>query len=313
MISQYFSKLNSVSKIILTLLVVVLVFLFTFFLGVMLVLPFFNVSLTDLDEYLNQVSSQNIMLLKLLQIIQAFGLFIFPALICAFLFGRSIAEYLYLKGKTSAISIVLVIVIIISIVPFINFLSFVNSQMSLPESLSALETWMKTSEARAMQLTESFLNVSTIGGLLLNIFMIAVLPAIGEEFLFRGIIQRLFTEWTKNIHWGVLIAAAIFSGFHMQFYGFIPRLLLGVMFGYMLVWSKSMWLPVLAHFINNVMAVISYYLINTGQISKSVENIGADYTMAIPALISLLISAVVFYLLLKFEKQNKNTITEVKI
>ena len=102
-----------------------------------------------------------------------------------------------------------------------------------------IEKWMKDAEESAAEITKAFLDVKTIPGLVFNVFMIAFLPAVGEELLFRGIIQRIFTDMTKSHHWGIWISAILFSAMHFQFYGFVPRVLLGALFGYLLVWSGS--------------------------------------------------------------------------
>jgi membrane protease YdiL (CAAX protease family) len=125
-------------------------------------------------------------------------------------------------------------------------------------------------------LTKKFLEIKSTPELMLNLVMIALIPALGEELLFRGIIQRIFTDWSKNVHAGIWISAALFSAMHMQFYGFIPRLLLGVLLGYMLVWSGSLWLPILAHFFNNASAVIAIFLYNRGSISMDPDKIGIE-------------------------------------
>jgi uncharacterized protein len=127
--------------------------------------------------------------------------------------------------------------------------------------------------------------------------MIAILPAIGEELMFRGVIQRIFTNWTKNYHWGIWISAFLFSAMHMQFYGFLPRMLLGGMFGYLLVWSGTMWVPILAHFVNNTMGVLGYYLIDKGTITKDIEEWGTG-TEQIPLLIfSIVLSGLLLFLI----------------
>ena len=113
-------------------------------------------------------------------------------------------------------------------------------------------------------------------GLFINLLMIAIIPAIGEEFFFRGLLQRIFSNWVRNTHWGIIISAFLFSAIHMQFYGFFPRFLLGAMFGYLFVWSGSLWLPVLAHFINNSLAVIAYYLVSIRVLDEKVVNIGSS-------------------------------------
>jgi membrane protease YdiL (CAAX protease family) len=93
-----------------------------------------------------------------------------------------------------------------------------------------------------------------------NLLMIAILPAIGEELLFRGVLLRLFREWTKNVHVAIIITALLFSFIHFQFYGFLPRFLMGVLFGYLVYWSGSLWVSVIAHFVNNGTAVIVAWL-----------------------------------------------------
>ena len=168
----------------------------------------------------------------------------------------------------------MVLLLIVMVNPFINFHGGINSAMHFPEWLSGMEDWMWNAEETAGTLTEAFLKAEGIGGLLFNLFLIAVLPALGEELLFRGLIQRILTDLTKNIHWGIWLSAALFSALHLQFFGFVPRMVLGAMFGYLLVWSGSLWLPILAHFLNNAMAVIALYLIDKGRISPDVENFG---------------------------------------
>ena len=93
--------------------------------------------------------------------------------------------------------------------------------------------------------------MNSISSLLINMVMIGVIPAIGEEFLFRGALQKIFSEWTKNKHLGIWISAILFSAMHLQFYGFIPRMLLGALFGYTLLWTGSLWIPIFGHFVNN--------------------------------------------------------------
>ncbi len=188
--------------------------------------------------------------------------------------------------------------VMLSALPLVNLIAHYNAQMSLPESLSSIEEWMQKTEESAKRLTEIFLRADTPAELVLNLFIIAVIPAVGEELLFRGIIQRLFSEWTRNKHAGIWISAIIFSAVHMQFYGFIPRTLLGVLFGYMLVWSGKMWVPIIAHFVNNAAAVIVYYFISKNHLSDSIETIGAepgDWVYAFMSLIFFTLFIIAFY------------------
>jgi len=214
-------------------------------------------------------------------------------LIVAWLFHESMKEYLSLNKKPMLPAIILIVLLIFIINPFINFTGAINAEMHFPEWMSGVERWMRNAEDTAEKLTKAFLKADTIGGLFLNLFMIAVLPALGEELLFRGVIQKLFSQITRNHHWGIWISAALFSALHMQFYGFIPRLLLGGMFGYLLVWSGSLWLPILAHFINNAAAVVLLYMIDKGQIDPRIEEFGTGTGEWYIALFSLIMGLLI--------------------
>ena len=131
--------------------------------------------------------------------------------------------------------------------------------------------------------------------------MIAILPALGEELMFRGVIQRILTNWTKNYHWGIWITAFLFSAMHMQFYGFLPRMALGAMFGYLLVWTGTMWVPILAHFVNNAMGVLGYYFIGKGVISKDVEEWGTGTEQLPLAIFSIAIVGFLLFLIYRGE------------
>ncbi|PLX06689.1 MAG: hypothetical protein C0594_06605 [Marinilabiliales bacterium] len=150
-----------------------------------------------------------------------------------------------------------------------------------------------------MKLTESFLKVHSIGDFLVNILMIAIIPAIGEELLFRGIIQKLLIEWTRKTWLGIVLTAIIFSAIHFQFYGFIPRFLLGMLFGYLLIWSKNIWLPIFAHFINNGTAVFVAFLISKNSITKEAETVGSTGDSLIYGVFSLMICGFLLFLLFK--------------
>ncbi len=202
---------------------------------------------------------ENINNLKVLQFLQSVGMFVLPPFILAWLWSRSPAKNLYFDVKPSVTSILFVVVLLIIAIPGINLLTWLNQQIVLPEYLNHIEQWLLNSEKDAALLTEKLVSVNTISGLLINIFLIAIIPAFGEELFFRGSLFHIFSKG-KNKVLVVWITAVIFSAVHFQFYGFIPRLLLGALFGYLLVWGRSLWLPVIAHFINNFIAVVFYYL-----------------------------------------------------
>ena len=144
----------------------------------------------------------------------------------------------------------------------------------MPEKFSAIETWMRNKEASAQLITDQLLNVHSLGALVLLIFVIGILTGIGEEALFRGLLQKLLWEKTGNKHAAIWIGAIIFSTVHFQFFGFIPRMLLGAFFGYLLVWSGNIWLPITAHFFNNSITVVFRYIENQGYELSYFEKLG---------------------------------------
>lgn len=276
-------------KLMFSAFLVITSFLITMVGGLLLAMPVFGMGFVELIESLSDIAHPHYAsLLKYFQIIQSVGLFVIPPFILAWFFGHKIFRYLYLNRKVRWNTIALTTVLVLSAIPLINLLAQFNAGISLPDSWSALEEWMQRTEESAKRLTEMFLRADTIADLMFNIFMIAVIPAVGEELLFRGIIQRLFSEWTMSKHAGIWIAAIIFSAMHLQFYGFIPRTMLGVLFGYLLVWSGRMWVPIIAHFVNNLTAVLVYYFIYKNRLSESIETIGAAREDWVYTLISLL-------------------------
>ena len=162
--------------------------------------------------------------------------------------------------------------------------------MVLPDCLSRLEEMLRSQEDAANQLTESFLQTRSIGGMLLNVLLMALLPALGEELTFRGLLTNFMDKkdsenyqkhaLSTRTHIAIWAVAAIFSFVHFQFYGFVPRMLMGAMFGYMLAWTGSLWIPILMHFTNNAMAVVAYYLTYNGVIAEdTLDTIGCGSTL----------------------------------
>ncbi|HEY4324501.1 MAG TPA: CPBP family intramembrane glutamic endopeptidase [Mucilaginibacter sp.] len=164
----------------------------------------------------------------------------------------------YIKSAFHFPWILLLLILAIMFVsnPAIELLSNLNQKMVLPPFLK----WMRDSEDNAQKLTEAMLQMKSIGDMIVDLLLIGLLTAVVEEFMFRGCLQTIFLRWTDSVHAAVWITAILFSAFHMEFFGFLPRLLLGVLFGYFVAWSGSVWTGVWAHFINNGTAVIATYL-----------------------------------------------------
>jgi membrane protease YdiL (CAAX protease family) len=261
-------------KILAFLLVIVVSLVITLALSILLGMIFFG---GDMMQYVKdgmEFGEGSLPMLQYLQIFNSIGLFLLPSLVFALLAGRSVSSYLAMKIKPSFVAAVIGIAVIMAILPFIHWLASLNAMMTLPSWLSGMESWMLRSEEQARELTDLFLSSSSMTGLALNLFMIAVLPAIGEEFLFRGVLLRLFREWTKSPHFAVLISAFLFSALHLQFYGFLPRFVLGIVLGYLFVWSRSIWVPVIVHLFNNGIAVVGAWYYARNNIDQDIESIG---------------------------------------
>jgi uncharacterized protein len=236
---------------------------------------FFGVNLSGMENMMQDLSNpDNILVLKFFQTVQAIGVFIIPPFIIAWFLHGKPSEFLQYNKYPDLPGVLLVIAIIFFSNPLINWMNEINSKLNLPEWMNSVQIWMQSSEDQANKITEAFLSSTALSTLLGNIIMIGALPAIGEELLFRGIVQKLFKKVYGNAHLAIWISAAIFSALHLQFFGFLPRLVLGAMFGYMLEWSGTLWLPVIAHFVNNATAVIAYYLTHKGLISNDLETTG---------------------------------------
>jgi len=302
MLKALLKNSSPIIKILVTLTVIIISFLIFIILGLILGFAIFKTNILNPELLTNYDNPLSISVLKYFQIVQSIGLFIVPPFVLGYLFSGKSFDYLKLNNWAKPVSFILVPVLIISAIPLINFMAEINSHLVLPEFMAGIEQWMKSSEESAAEVTKIFLKADGFGGLMLNVFMIALIPAVGEELLFRGVLQNIFVKWTKNIHWGIFIAAFVFSFIHFQFYGFLPRMFLGVIFGYLYVWSKSLWLSMLGHFINNGFAVVVSYFITDQVANNKIETIGTDSQTIIFTIASTIITFGVFYFIYKKEK-----------
>ena len=243
--------------------------------------------------------------LKWLQFLQTLAMFFLPPLLMAFFCCEKPLQWMHLVRGMKWQTALFAVVLMLCAIPGINLLSYLNQQLTLPAFLEPLEALMRSQEDAANQLTEQFLQVNSIGGLLINVSLMALLPAMSEELTFRGTIQSFFANSPdsngaftstkslsvrKKMVFGA--TAIIFSFVHFQFYGFVPRMLMGAMFGYMLAWTGSLWVPMLMHFVNNAVAVLSYYITyNYSLDPDSIDSIGTSSTLWLGILSILLVMA----------------------
>jgi membrane protease YdiL (CAAX protease family) len=182
------------------------------------------------------------------------------------------------------------ILVVLVGMPLLEFIIQWNQNINLPAGFEDLERWMKNSEDQMSQLTRFLLNFQSPVDFGIGLAVIAGMAALGEEIFFRGVLQSLFERYIGNSHVAVWVAAAIFSFIHFQFYGFFPRLFLGAFFGYLYVWFRTIWVPIVAHFFNNGWTLTMHYMYQQKQIDIDPEQMGT----LIPwwsALVSLILVA----------------------
>ena len=198
--------------------------------------------------------------LKAAQVITTVFMFLLPPVLLA-ITERTKIKVFYGFKKPQLFTLLIVFLIMACSLPLMEWLSVANQKMVLPEFLKPVENWMREKEDAAMKMTVLLLTIKDVWDFLINIGMIALLPAISEELLFRGGVQRSFQKMFNNPHVAIWVSAFIFSAIHMQFFGFFPRLILGAAFGYIYLWTGSFWYAMLAHFLNNAYAVcVAWYL-----------------------------------------------------
>lgn len=240
-----------------------LVFLIFVALFLWLVFSFigFGIAAIVFDAGLADLSTRNMKpeTFKLLQAVITTGAFILPPLVLRFYERRYPAPYFVWNRKIQFQLVVLTMMIMMLANPLISATASFNEGIHLPEFLSGLEARLREKDSELKLLTQKLLQVHSTGGLLINLFVIAILPAVGEELFFRGGLQTIINRWTGNHHAAIWIVAVIFSSIHVQFLGFLPRMLLGAVLGYLFFWTGNVFFPMLAHFINNGTAVIAAY------------------------------------------------------
>ena len=232
--------------------------------------------------------------LKWLQLAQTVGTFLLPPILCAWMWDEEKKPFRWLHmDKGADVRVFLwAIAVMVCAIPGINLLADLNSRVELPESLDFIEQILKKMEEDAAALTERFLAVDNLWGLLINVGLLAFLPAMAEELSFRGTLQQILGRG----HTAVWVSAIIFSAIHMQFYGFIPRMLMGALFGYVFLWTDSLWVPITMHFTNNCIAVLAYYFsdeIGENGI-KYADTIGAGNTWWLGVLSLLAVGALLW-------------------
>ncbi len=259
------------------------------------------------DTGINMENPKAVALLKVLQGVSVIIIFILPSVLFAVFWTKPRIHYLGITTKPLISTLLIAGTGMLLAMPMINWFSDMNQHLQLPDAFRSIQTWMEHSEQAAGQLTDVFTKGTSIDVLVLNLVVIALMAAVSEELFFRGVLQKVLIECTRNKHVGVWVGAALFSAFHMQFFGFLPRMLMGAYLGYLFLWSGSLWPGILAHFINNGTAVFLIWLSNRDVISIDADKVGIQTGEWAYVAVSIVMVGVSLFLVYRIEKKKKES------
>ena len=258
----------------------------------------FSIVLGTIVTIINGSDLQDLKNLQITQIISGVVGFLMPAVVYAMLVQEK--PWIYLGFKKIPTWSLLGIVAMFTIIPFLSLVTDWNDSISFPESMSAIEEQMRSLQARSEDVIKLFIGQ---GSLCSSLLIIAALAAVSEELLFRSVIQKALIKLFKNAHVAIIVTAFVFSAVHMDFFGFFPRAILGVMLGYMFWLSGSIFPSMLMHFVNNATIVMLYYLNTRGFINIDVEHFGnTDNVLVI--LLSLITTVAIFWTCNRLNKRH---------
>ena len=263
--------------------------------GFLLAIPFYEGSMIEFSEgFTDPLGSPKFKLP--LFIIQGsatlVGLFAVPAI---YLYAREkISPRSFFVKRLSITAWLVTAVVTITFMAVNSFFIEWNSNVSFPGFMEGFENWARQTESAAARMTEYLTAFDGFSQFVVAFFVIAVFAALGEELVFRGIIQNMIHRSNGNIHIAIWLSAILFSAIHFQFFGFVPRMLLGALFGYLYYWSGNLWIPIFAHFVNNGFTLVMIYLHNLGQVNFDIENSEPPSLMAV-LLFAIITAVLLFY------------------
>lgn len=251
-----------------------------------------GMAFTGIVSYLigNLVDNQTTVL-RMTAIVQDLFCFVLPAVMLAVMITRLPADFLQVRsaGRQQWRCVALTVLAVAVAVPFVNTLVVWNASINL----GPLHESMAQAESAAQAASSHMLGGATVADLLLGLLIVGVLAGFSEEIFFRGALQRLLITRPMNPHVAIWTVAVVFSAFHAQFFGFVPRMLLGALFGYAAWWSASLWPAVIGHVFNNSLTVIVLWLIRRGDIPAGADSFGAFSPLWLP--VSLILTAAVLW------------------
>jgi membrane protease YdiL (CAAX protease family) len=167
-------------------------------------------------------------------------------------YRKAVFAYFKVQKSPTLIGMAIGVSLMVSIFPLAQGIYWLNQQLPLPARFLQMEE-------SATRMIKALLVMDSPWELLVNLLVVGVVPAIGEELVFRGVVQQQLERSFGRPILAIWITAALFSAIHFQFAGFLPRMVLGAGLGYLFFWSKNLWTPIIAHFFFNAVQVVAYY------------------------------------------------------
>ena len=257
-----------------------------------------NVPLSGLAAAI--LDPKNIQVARFVQFVSTLFLFAMPAFVFAAIAERRPVYYLGFSTHSNARQFYLVLLLVIAAL-------FAQSTISqLNEMIPLSKNWAATFKRMEDEYTKEVLGMAQMknfGDYIYALIILAFLPALFEEMFFRGALQQTFVRLFRNAFAGILITSIFFSAAHFSFYGFLTRLFLGLLLGYIFYYSKNIWLNITAHFLNNAVVVTGLYLLSrSGKLTeKSLED--ENY----PIYVGIIAIVAVFALFTFFKRESIKT------
>lgn len=240
--------------------------------------------------------------LRIAAVLQDIIALVAPAVVTASMVTRLPAELLELREGVPAKMWVAALLTVVLAAPAMNWVIAFNEGMEATGPLAPIVDKLREMEENAQAAISLMQGNGSWGDLLMNILIIGIAAGISEELFFRGALQRLLSTGGMSSHAAIWISAIVFSAIHLQFFGFIPRMLLGAYFGYLLLWGRSIWLPAAAHALNNSVYVIAQWCYQRhGTPEVTVDNMGLGDTWP-AAVASLAVTVLLIALLSRFRR-----------
>ena len=252
---------------------------------------FAHIHSMDVAEYTRRVvqatlNLRDITLIQTALVQQAIVVFLVPAILLLYAYTKRPFYFIGITRRINIRVLGIFLGVMILFIPGINLLSSINywaaNQIFTQESL-----FFKMFEQNE-KLLDFIVQQTTAENIFIQLFVMAIVPAITEEFFFRGMLQTYSFRVFANKHIAIFFAAAIFSILHADIYNFIPRTIMGCMYGYIFVWYGNLWIPIIAHFVHNASVVVILYYISQGTIPQSIETIGDTSNNLILGAVSIL-------------------------